>query len=82
MCPPFQFRGRRLDFGMEEDRGVPTQIVAIQAADLDLEIRRLESILGAGLDPRIRYSLKVVTCQGGCRVLIIRVERSWVAPTE
>jgi hypothetical protein len=72
--------GGDLVFGIEEDRGAPTQIVGIQAVDLDLETRRLESIMASGLDPRIRYALKVVICRDGRRVLIIRVERSWVGP--
>ncbi len=46
--------GGDLVFGMDEAAGLPTQIVGIQASDLDLEIRRLDSILAAGLSPRIR----------------------------
>lgn len=48
--------------------------------DLDLEVRRLGSIIAAGLSPRIRHAIKAVTTTAGPRVLIIRVERSWAAP--
>jgi hypothetical protein len=69
-----------LVFGMDEDQGLPTQVTGVQAADLDLEIRRLESILAAGLSPRIRYAIRVVSIANGQRVLVMRVERSWIGP--
>src|ERR1039458_8242927 len=47
--------GGDLVYGMDEVGGLPTHIVGIQATDLDAEIRRLDSILAAGLAPRIRY---------------------------
>jgi hypothetical protein len=72
--------GGDLIFGMEEAAGVPTQIVGVQAGDLDLEIRRLDSILEAGLSPRIRYSIRTVTTGAGERVVVLRVERSWAGP--
>jgi hypothetical protein len=71
--------GGDLIFGVEEDRGVPTRVVGVQAADLDLEIRRIDSILSSGLSPRIRYAVKTVPVDDG-RVLVIRVERSWSGP--
>jgi hypothetical protein len=72
--------GGDLVFGMDEAGGLPTRVVGVQAADLDLEIRRLDSILAAGLSPRIRYGMRTVTTAAGERVLVIRVERSWAGP--
>jgi hypothetical protein len=72
--------GGDLVFGIEEAGGLPTQIIGVQAADLDLEIRRLDSILAAGLSPRIRYGMKTVTMAAGERLLVMRVERSWAGP--
>jgi hypothetical protein len=72
--------GGDLVFGMDEAQGVPTQVIGVTATDLDLEIRRLESILASGLSPRIRYATKVVTAASGQRVLIVRIERSWTGP--
>jgi hypothetical protein len=72
--------GGDLIFGLDENQGLPTQITGVQSADLDLEVRRLESIVASGLNPRIQYRLKVVTCGGTQRILIIRVERSWSGP--
>jgi hypothetical protein len=72
--------GGDLVYGMDEAAGLPTQIVGVQTADLDLEIRRLDSILAAGLSPRIRYAIRTVTTAAAQRVVILRVERSWSSP--
>jgi hypothetical protein len=42
--------------------------------------KRLDSILSSGLDPRIRHVGRVISCQGGAKALVIRVERSWIGP--
>lgn len=72
--------GGDLVFGMEEDQGVPTAVVGIQALDLDLAIQRLENILRSGINPRMRYEIRVITTSAGQKILIIRVERSWSGP--
>jgi hypothetical protein len=72
--------GGDLVFGMGEVGGLPTQITGTGAADLDLAVRRLDSIIAAGLSPRIRHTIKAVTTAAGPSVLIIRVERSWAGP--
>jgi hypothetical protein len=72
--------GGDLIFGMEENEGVPTRVIGLQVADIDLETRRLESILAAGLSPRIRYAIRAFLTQTGLRILLIRVDRSWSGP--
>ena len=72
--------GGDLIFGMSEDQGVPTRIVGVGTTDTDLEIRRLDSIIAAGLQPRIRHNSRIVEAQGGPKILLIRVERSWIGP--
>ena len=72
--------GGDLVFGMDEVEGLATQLIGFQSANADLEIQRLESILASGLDPRIRHVTKVISCQGGAKALVLRVERSWVGP--
>jgi hypothetical protein len=72
--------GGDLIFGIEEDVGVPTRVTGLQVADIDLEIRRLESILAAGLSPRIRYAMSRLVTQAGLKILIMRVDRSWTGP--
>ena len=72
--------GGDLVFGIDETGGLPTQIAGVQAGDVDLEIRRLDSILAAGLNPRIRYGIKTVPTGVGGIVVMLRVERSWIGP--
>jgi hypothetical protein len=72
--------GGDLVFGIDEDEGLPTQVAGVQVADLDLETRRLNSLLEAGLSPRVRYAIKDVALVNGGRVIVIRVERSWSGP--
>lgn len=72
--------GGDLVFGMEEAGGLPTNLLGLTSGDLDFEIRRLDSILAAGLNPRIRYGTKIVTLATGSRSIVLRIERSWVGP--
>lgn len=72
--------GGDLVYGMDEAQGLPTQLTGFQSANADLEIRRLESILASGLEPRIRYAARVIPCSGGLNALVVRVERSWTGP--
>jgi hypothetical protein len=71
--------GGDLVLGMTEQQGVPTGIPGLTSGDLDLELQRLDSIISSGLEPRIRYATKFVDC-GGARVLIVRIEKSWIGP--
>ena len=72
--------GGHLVFGVDEDQGLPTEICGLQSADIDQEVRRLDSILASGLSPRIRYAARGITCTSGQKTLVIRVERSWFGP--
>jgi len=72
--------GGDLIFGVTDNQGTPAGIAGVTTSDMDLERRRLDSIIASGLEPRIRYSTKVVDCQSGAKVLIIRSERSWSGP--
>src|ERR1039458_9005400 len=67
-------------YGIEEDKGLPTQIVGVQSSDLDREILRLEQTMDSGLEPRIRRHLRVVDCDSDKKVIILRIERSWSGP--
>jgi Putative DNA-binding domain len=67
-------------FGVDETQGVPTGLPGLALADADLEIRRLDSIIGDGLEPRIRHAILVVQRSGKLPFLIVRIERSWIGP--
>lgn len=72
--------GGDIFFGIEEEKGLPTQIVGIQSSDLDREILRLEQWMDSGLEPRIRRNFGAVNCGEGKRVVILRIDRSWSGP--
>lgn len=72
--------GGDLVFGVDEHQKLPNRIVGFKSSDPELEVGRLDNIIASGLEPRVRHTNKIVTCGGGERVLIIRVERSWSGP--
>jgi hypothetical protein len=72
--------GGDLIYGVVESQGVPTTITGGAATDIDLELRRLDSMIADGLEPRIRYGTKVVDCENGTKVIVIRADRSWSGP--
>lgn len=67
-------------FGLEENQGLPTAIIPLQLADLDLEIRRLDGIISQGLEPRIRHTIRAINLENGGYVMVVRAERSWIGP--
>ena len=72
--------GGDLVFGVDEAQGIPSDVVGLHMADRDQEIRRVDSIIGTGLEPRVRYESRVITFRDGKLVLIIRTDRSWSGP--
>jgi schlafen family protein len=72
--------GGDLIFGVEEDLGNPTRIAGLVMADAQLELARWESVIASGLDPRIRYFLRLIPCGSTPPVLVIRIEKSWIGP--
>jgi hypothetical protein len=72
--------GGDLLFGVEESGGAATALVGLPGADIDAEQRRLDSMILAGIEPRIPYSLRPVVTSSGANVLILRVGQSWEAP--
>lgn len=67
-------------FGVDETKGAPAAIPGIHFADQDADLRRLDSLLADGLDPRVRYATRVVPRNGNPPVLVLRVERGWIGP--
>jgi hypothetical protein len=72
--------GGDLIFGVNEERGLPTAIPGLAFPDSDHEVRRLDSIINDGLEPRVRYTIRVVQREANVPVLIVRTERSWIGP--
>ena len=66
--------------GVDEDKGVPTEIPGVTFPDIDKEKLRLEGIIRQGLEPRIEFSIHHVTTLTGTFVVIIRIKESLLAP--
>jgi predicted HTH transcriptional regulator len=73
--------GGYLVYGVEEDAGIPRQFVDLGVANADAEIRRLQSIILDGLDPRIPgLGLRFIPTSKGTTVLVISIPKSWALP--
>lgn len=72
--------GGDLVFGVREEAGWAAAVVGVRAIDVDAEVLRLDSVIRSGIDPRIRHDVRRVKCGADRTVLVLRVERSWLAP--
>jgi len=73
--------GGDLIYGIQEDAGLPINVSGCTIADVDAEIRRLDSIIQTGLDPRIPgVSIRDVALSNGQAAIIIRIPKSWASP--
>jgi hypothetical protein len=73
--------GGHLIYGIKEVEGLAVDISGCDVADIDAEIRRLDSIIQSGLDPRVmRISIHGVKLSNSRVVIILRIPRSWSAP--
>lgn len=73
--------GGDLLFGVEESGGEATAVPGIALDDPDAEIRRLDGILRAGLEPRLpAVELRWLPGSNGRGCFIVRVPRSFLAP--
>lgn len=65
--------------GVAEDQGIITDTVGASSPDFDAEILRLENLARDGISPRMGISFRVVPCSAG-KLLIVRIEKSWIRP--
>jgi len=73
--------GGHLIFGIEEEGGVPKTIPGVNVPDPDAEIRRLESLILDGIEPRIPgLELRFIKNKHAMQVLVIRIPKSWILP--
>ncbi|HLX56145.1 MAG TPA: ATP-binding protein [Ktedonobacteraceae bacterium] len=76
-------QGGYLFYGMEEAAGVPQRISGLQLENADEKKLQLENLIRDGLDPRLpRIDLYTISLSGreNTWVLLIHVQRSWLAP--
>lgn len=73
--------GGDLIIGVGEEQGIAASLHGITSAPSDAEIRRLESVLQDGIEPRlIGTRMHAVPLVEGGYVLLIRVQASWNPP--
>ncbi len=73
--------GGDLIIGIEEDKGIPIKIDGIKINNIDNYKNRLESIIRDSIIPRITSAnIKEVKISNGNYVIIIRINKSWLAP--
>jgi len=66
-------------YGVTEERGVIAEITGLSSPDFDAEILRLENLIRDGISPRLGTSFRAVPSAAG-KVLMIRIEKSWIGP--
>jgi len=73
--------GGDLLFGVNEEKGVPTDAHGLTGINPDKEIQRLDNVLRDGLDPRIPgVQMRAVEGFPQGPVLLVRIPRSWASP--
>jgi hypothetical protein len=73
--------GGDLLIGIEATDGVASGIPGIAVPDVDAELLRLSNMLKDSIEPRLpSFDIHPVECGSGSHVLIVRAQRSWLAP--
>jgi hypothetical protein len=73
--------GGYLTYGIEEENGIPTQLTGIVVANPDEELRRFQSLILDGIEPRIMgLELRFVSISDSKYVLVIHIPKSWLMP--
>lgn len=75
--------GGQIIFGIEEDRntGLPKEICGLSINNIDEEIRKIESIIQDGIQPKIpKFEIGYVKLKNSKIVLIIHIQKSWISP--
>lgn len=73
--------GGMIIYGIVEDKGSPKLLNGIDKVDIDSETRRLDSIIRAGIEPKLpSFNIKVVPLKNSKTAVIIQIARSWISP--
>ena len=72
--------GGDLIIGVDEDKGLPAEISAFSCVNIDEELQRLDSILMSGVEPRLKYQMRVIKHPKRGHVLIVRVDMNGLGP--
>lgn len=73
--------GGHLIYGIAEENGIPQELTGLAVADTDKELRRLQSLILDGIEPRIQGTdLRFVPISETRHALVIAVPQSWRPP--
>jgi len=73
--------GGHLIYGIEEKGGIPKEVTGVSVSDADAEIRRLQSLVLTGIEPRVPgVELRFVPMANQKHVLIVQIPKSWALP--
>lgn len=72
--------GGDIIFGIEEDDGVPKQIIGIEIDNRDKYCLNIENVLREGVSPRLNYSIRFFEIDINKYVIITRITKSYNAP--
>jgi hypothetical protein len=75
--------GGHLIIGMDEEKGLPTKLLGLEVADIDVEKGRLDKIILSGLQPRMvpSHQIQVVKLkESGRPLIVIRIPKSITMP--
>lgn len=73
-------QGGDLVYGIADSGGVATAVTGVSVADVDVALRRLESIIRDGIEPRLTVRMQWVPLASGRGVLVLRIPASLAAP--
>ncbi len=72
--------GGDLIYGITEKDGTPKSIDGVEVGNVDETIRKYESIIRAGIEPRIACSTHTIKLANNKLVFIFRISKSWLSP--
>lgn len=75
-------KGGYLVYGMDEERELPTRLVALEGFDPGRVIGRLNSWAQEHIRPRPSLRFQPVPLGDGGSVMVVEVPRSWIGPHE
>ena len=73
--------GGHLIYGMNENNGIPIELVGLDIKYPDHEINRLENLIKSGIEPRMnRYEIQAKKLSNSKYVILIEIGQSWISP--
>lgn len=73
--------GGDIIYGISEENGEPSCLNGLDIMNEDEELRKIDSIIRDGIEPRLpSFLIRLIEISGTKKVLIIRIFKSWISP--